>query len=373
MKIALVAPLIESVPPTTYGGTERIVHYLTESLLEMGHDVTLFAAGDSQTRARLCAVVAESLRLSKVPRDPVIFHMLEVMEVMRQAEEFDIVHFHMDFFHFPQLRQRMIPHVTTLHGRLDSPDLGAMFEEFSEMPIVSISDSQRRPLPQANFVGTVYNGVPEETYTFREQPGEYLAFLGRISPEKGPEQAIEMAIKTGQKLRIAAKVDRVDREFFEVKIKPWLDHPLIEFIGEVNEVQKNEFLGNAKALLFPINWPEPFGLVMIEAMACGTPVIAFPRGSVPEVMEDGVSGFMVHNVEEAVTVLAGIDQFDRAGCRRYFESRFTSRKMAQGYMSLYEREIAGLSRMPQVVQERETIRAQLGPRRSEDWNAEFAE
>lgn len=362
MKIALVAPLIESVPPKTYGGSERIVHYLAEALLEMGHDVTMFASGDSQTRARLVSVVAESLRLSKVPRDPVIFHMLQTMEVMRQADEFDIIHFHVDFFHYPQLRQHRYPHLTTLHGRLDSPDLGAMFEEFSEMPVVSISDSQRHPLPQANYVGTVYNGVPASTYTFREQPGEYLAFLGRLSPEKGPERAIEMAIRMEMPLKMAAKIDKVDIEFFDTKIKPWLDHPLIEYIGEVNEEQKNDFLGNAKALLFPIDWPEPFGLVMIESMACGTPVIAFERGSVPEVMKDGVSGYVVNTVDEGVEALEKLDQIDRGACRRYFEERFTSRRMAEGYMALYEREILGSTMARPVIEERSTFRP--GPTRS---------
>ncbi len=356
MKIALVAPLIESVPPTTYGGTERIVHYLAEALLDMGHDVTLFAAGDSQTRARLVSVVAESLRLSKVPRDSVIFHILQTMEVVRLSDEFDMIHFHMDYLHFPLLRQHRLPHVTTLHGRLDSPDLGAMFEEFSEMPIVSISDSQRLPLPRANYLGTVYNGVPESTYTFRERPGEYLAFLGRISPEKGPEKAIEMAIKANLPLKMAAKVDKVDIDYFETKIKPWLSHPLIEYIGEVNEEQKNEFLGHAKALLFPIDWPEPFGLVMIEAMACGTPVIAFERGSVREVMKDGVSGQIVKTVDEGVAFIHQIDQFDRKRCRQYFEDRFTSRKMAEGYMSLYESQILGAGSSPRIIEERTLLK-----------------
>lgn len=337
MRIALVAPLIESVPPKTYGGSERVVHYLAEELVDRGHEVTLFASGDSSTRADLVAVLPESLRRSSQSRDQVIWHLCQLMEVMRMAGRFDIVHFHTDFFHFPLMRYAPIPHVMTLHGRLDVPDFDILFNEFPEMPVVSISDSQRRPLPAANWVATVYNGLPAGDFQLRSEPGDYFAFLGRISPEKGPELAIEIAIGLNTPLRIAAKVDAVDQDYFAQVIEPKLAHPLVQYIGEVDLAGKNELLGNAKALLFPIQWPEPFGLVMIESMACGTPVIAFRNGSVDEVMQDGVSGFIVESVEEALAAAGRTDQIDRAGCRRYFEQTFTVQRMVDGYLKVYQR------------------------------------
>ncbi len=346
MRIALVAPLIESVPPKTYGGSERVVHYLTEELVDRGHEVTLFASGDSCTRADLVALVPESLRKSSQPHDQVIWHLCQLMEVMRMADRFDTVHFHTDFSHFPLMRYAPIPHVMTLHGRLDVPDFDILFHEFSEMPVVSISDSQRRSLPGANWVATVYNGIPAVDFQFRPESADYFAFLGRISPEKGPEQAIEIAIRLNTPLRMAAKIDTVDRDYFASVIEPKLAHPLIEYIGEVDLQGKNELLGGAKALLFPIQWPEPFGLVMIEAMACGTPVIAFRNGSVDEVMRDGVSGLIVESVDEAVAAAGRIEQIDRAGCRQYFEQSFSAQRMVDGYLEVYRR----LVRVPVPLQ-----------------------
>ena len=335
MKIAQVAPLHESVPPRTYGGTERVVHYLTEALVRQGHEVTLYASADSRTSAKLRPTVPEALRLSSERRDPLTWHLLQLAQVAREAGDYDIVHFHTDFLHFPLWRRMEVPQLTTLHGRLDLADLKPLYEEFRDMPVVSISDHQRTPLPMAHWVGTVYNGIPADLYTFQPKPGDYLAFLGRMSPEKGPEQAIEIALKAGMPLKMAAKVDAVDRDYFTSRIEPLLKHPLIEFVGEVDEQGKNALLGGARALLFPIQWPEPFGLVMIEAMACGTPVIAFRRGSVPEVMQEGVSGYVVDSVEAAVAALARVDAIDRAACRAYFEKRFTAERMAEGYVKCY--------------------------------------
>jgi glycosyltransferase involved in cell wall biosynthesis len=275
------------------------------------------------------------LRLARVPRDSIAAHSLEIAEVARLADQFDVVHFHTDFLHFPVARQLTTPHVTTLHGRLDLPDLPSLYDEFCDIPVISISNSQRRPLPQANWLATVYNGVPAQTYTFQPRGGDYLAFVGRVSPEKGLDSAIEIAKQVGLPLRIGAKVDPADREYFENHVRPLLEHPLVEFIGEVNEQEKSELFGGARATLFPINWPEPFGLVMIESMACGTPVIAFPHGSVPEVMRDGVSGFIVEDVPAAVAALGRIDDIDRAGCRRHFEEQFTADRMAQRYVQAY--------------------------------------
>tara|TARA_R110002049_G_scaffold288423_1_gene470960 strand:+ start:144190 stop:145278 length:1089 start_codon:yes stop_codon:yes gene_type:complete len=337
MRIAQVAPLIETVPPKTYGGTERVVHCLTEELVAMGHDVTLFASGDSLTNAKLVSVVDKSLRLSPAMRDPIIWHQRQLMEVLRKADQFDIIHFHTDFSHFSVMRYFDVPHVTTLHGRLDLPDFQVVFDEFTDMPVVSISDSQRAPIKNANWVGTVYNGTPGENYTYIPEPTDYFAFLGRFSPEKGPERAIEIAKRLGVKLKMAAKIDKVDEAYFNERIKPHLDDPLIEYVGEVNESQKNRLLGSAKALLFPIDWPEPFGLVMTESMACGTPVIAFRNGSVDEVMKDGVSGFIVESVDQAVEAAKRIDQINRRRVRIYFQDRFGVDTMALGYMNVYEK------------------------------------
>jgi len=337
MRIAQVAPLYESVPPRLYGGTERVVSWLTEQLLSLGHDVTLFASGDSVTNARLVPICKQALRLDPDCIDPLAHHTLMVERVFSQAEEFDFIHFHIDYLHFPLSRRVQVPSVTTLHGRLDLPDLVPLYKEFTEVPVVSISDAQRHPLPWVNWVGTVHHGLPADSLSLNKKGGDYLAFLGRVSPEKGVGRAIEIAIGSGMKLKIAAKVDRGDRDYFERQIKPLLDHPLIEFIDEIGASEKQEFLGNAAALLFPIEWPEPFGLVMIEAMACGTPVIAHPFGSVPEVIRDGVAGFLVRDVNEAVRAVRRLGEIDRRECRRHFELNFTDERMAGDYVKIYNR------------------------------------
>jgi glycosyltransferase involved in cell wall biosynthesis len=336
MRIAQVAPLYESVPPKLYGGTERVVSWLTEELVSQGHEVTLFASGDSLTTARLIPVCPEALRLNSQCVDQLAHHIYLLERVLHEKDEFDLIHFHIDYLHFPLSRSQAIPQVTTLHGRLDIPDLIPLYREFSEMPVISISDSQRGPIPWANWQGTVHHGLPEDSFTPSFQPGEYLAFLGRVSPEKGLEDAIEIAKRCGMPLKIAAKIDRADRDFFEARIKPILDHSLIEFVGEIREPEKNEFLNKAKALLFPINWEEPFGIVMIEAMACGVPVIAYTRGSVPEIIDDGISGFLAHDVESAVEAVDRISEINRQICRRRFEERFTARRMAQDYLTIYQ-------------------------------------
>ena len=299
MRIAQVAPLYESVPPKYYGGTERVVSYLTEELVRQGHEVTLFASGDSVTKARLVSACRRSLRLDKHCVDQMAHHILLLEQVFRRADQFDVVHFHVDYLHFALSRRQPTAHVTTLHGRLDIPDLVPLYQEFSDMPVVSISDAQREPLPWVNWQATVYHGLPDDLYRFRAAPGTSLAFLGRISPEKRVDRAIEIAKRVRMPLKIAGKVDRVDEDYFESVVKPLLRDPLVEYVGEIGEGVKGEFLGNAYALLFPIDWQEPFGLVMIEAMACGTPVIAYRRGSVPEVMEEGRTGFMVKGLEES--------------------------------------------------------------------------
>ncbi|BDV37457.1 glycosyl transferase [Methylocystis bryophila] len=327
---------MESVPPTLYGGTERIVSYLTEELVRQGHEVTLFASGGSRTAAELVASAPRPLRLSRV-RDPAPYNVLQLEHVRQRLDEFDVLHFHTDYMHFPMLRDLAAVAVTTMHGRLDFPELAPLFHEFHRTPLVSISAHQRRPL-RANFVATVPHGLPRDLYALsREASGGYLAFLGRISPEKGPTTAIEIARRAGMKLKIAAKVDMADQEYFKEMVRPLLNQSHVEFIGEIGEDQKGAFLGQAKALLFPIDWPEPFGLVMIEAMACGTPVIAHRRGSVPEIIEHGVSGFIVDSLEEAVAAAGAIDGLDRAAVRRCFEARFTAEIMARSYVRLYER------------------------------------
>jgi len=336
MRIAQVAPLYESVPPKLYGGTERVVSYLTEELVRMGHDVTLFASQDSNTRARLNGISKKALRLDENVKDPLAHHILLLENVLKKADQFDIIHFHIDYIHFPCARRINTAHVTTLHGRLDIPDLKPLYEEYRDIPVVSISNYQRKPLPFAKWVGTVYHGLPEDLYSPKFIPGSYLAFLGRISPEKRPDRAIEIAKKAGIPLKIAAKVDNADKEYYETCIKPLLNHPLIEFIGEVGDKEKNEFLANALGLLFPIDWPEPFGLVMIESFACGTPVIAYPHGSVPEVMVDGVTGFIVKDMDEAVKAVEKLPYIDRRRCRKIFEERFSAKRMAMDYIKIYE-------------------------------------
>jgi glycosyltransferase involved in cell wall biosynthesis len=337
LKIAQIAPLYESVPPKYYGGTERIVSYLTEELVAMGHEVTLFASGDSITSARLEAICPRSLRLDRQCIDQIAHQVLTVERVTQRAKEFDVLHSHIDYFPFPALRRASTPTLTTLHGRLDIPDLGPLFKEFDDMPVISVSHAQRAPLPWINWQGTVYHGLPRDLHTLREGPGKYLAFIGRISPEKRVDSAIEIARRVGMELRIAAKVDRVDREYFESTIRPLLADPLIEYLGEIGEAEKDDFLGDAYALLFPIDWPEPFGLVMIEAMACGTPVIARARGSVPEVTVQGETGFIVDGVEEAVRAVNRVSSLSRRRCREVFEERFTARRMAEEYIEAYQR------------------------------------
>ena len=346
MRIAQVAPLYESVPPHLYGGTERVVSYLTEALVDQGHEVTLFASGDSITQARLIPGCERSLRLSEDCVDPLAHHAVMLDKVISLVDEFDIIHFHTDYAHFPFSKNMGLPNVTTLHGRLDLPDLQPLYEHFNEMPLVSISFAQREPLGDVNWAGNVYHGLPAKLLKPVEEPGKYLAFLGRISPEKRPDRAIRIALKSGMPLKIAAKVDRVDREYFETQIKPLLKHSAIEYIGEITESEKSEFLGNAYAFLFPVDWPEPFGLAMIEAMACGTPVIAFACGSIPEIVDDGVSGYVVTSEKEAVDAVARVPQLSRRQCRDVFEVRFTSSRMASDYIKVYKavlREPCGVS------------------------------
>ena len=335
MKIAQVSPLYESVPPEQYGGTERVVSYLTEELVRRGHQVTLFASGDSITDAELVACSPRSLRGDPECVDPLIHHYLMLEKVFDRASQFDLIHFHIDYLHFPLSRRSRISQLTTLHGRLDLPDLGPLYRQFRNMPLVSISDAQRQPIPWAQWLGTIHHGLPEDLFKFHEAPGGYLAFLGRISPEKRVDRAIEIAKRAGMPLKIAAKVDKADRDYFEAVIKPLLDPSLVEFIGEIGGKEKEEFLGNAYALLFPIDWPEPFGLVMIEAMACGAPVIAWSHGSVPEIMEDG-AGFVVNDVEDAARAVERLASFDRRRCREVFERRFTAARMAEDYVNVYE-------------------------------------
>lgn len=337
MRIAQVAPLYESVPPKLYGGTERVVSWLTEELVRLGHDVTLFASGDSMTTARLVAGCAESLRLSPDSTDHWAHHLILMEHVLREQDQFDLIHFHIDYLHFPLSRRERYVHVTTLHGRLDIPDLVPLYDVYHDIPVISISDAQRDPLPRLNWQGTVRHGMPKENYSLHRKAGGYLVFLGRTSPEKGLDRAIEIARAAGMPLKIAAKIDKADQEYFDACIRPLLDGPNIEFVGEVGFPQKNEFLGNAAALLFPISWPEPFGLVMIEAMACGTPVIAYPFGSVPEVVAEGVSGYVVPDMQGAIEAVKKIDRIDRKKVRKHFEQHFTADRMAQEYLKIYER------------------------------------
>lgn len=336
LRIAQVAPLYESVPPKLYGGTERVVSYLTEELVCAGHDVTLFASGDSVTSARLVPQCPQALRLDSRCVDQLAHHILMLEQVIKRAHEFDIIHFHIDYLHFPWSSRQPVPHLTTLHGRLDIPDLAVLYREFLEMPVISISDAQREPLTWLNWKRTIHHGLPRDLYRLHERPQEYVAFLGRISPEKGVDSAIEIAARAGLKLRIAAKVDRVDREYFKEKIEPLLNQPFVEFIGEIGEEEKDEFLGGALALLLPLDWPEPFGMVMIEALACGTPVIAFRRGSTAEIIDEGITGYLPRSMEEAVQAIQRVRSLDRRRCRRIFEGRFTAKRMALEYVRVYE-------------------------------------
>ncbi len=336
MKIAQVSPLIESVPPRLYGGTERIVSYLTDELVRLGHDVTLFASGDSTTAAELVPCARMALRLDADVKDQFPYYMTMIDKVRERADEFDIIHFHIDYFQFPLFKDIGDKTVTTLHSRQDVSDLKTLYAAFPELPLVSISDAQRRPVASANFAGTVHHGLPIDLHTPNLKPsGDYVAFLGRISPEKRVDRAIRIARAAGIPIRIAAKVDKADREYYEHEIKPMLSLPGVEFIGEINDRQKPEFLGNARAMLFPIDWPEPFGLVMIESMACGTPVLAFRNGSVPEVIDEGLSGYIVDSEDEAVSVLRQTVTLDRRQVRRRFEERFSAARMAKDYVNIY--------------------------------------
>jgi len=336
MRIAQIAPLHEAVPPKFYGGTERVVSYLTDALVELGHEVTLFASGDSQTKATLDAAWPKALRLDPSIRDANAPHAVLLENVRRRAHEFDVLHFHLDYQPFSLFSQMDTPFVTTLHGRLDLPELQPVFNAFPNAPVVSISDSQRLPLQQAAWLNTIYHGLPENLLTpQKHKKPEYLAFLGRICPEKRADLAIKIAAQSGLPLKIAAKVDKVDQEYFKTTIEPLLSQAHVEFVGEINEAQKPEFLSGAKALLFPIDWSEPFGLVMIEAMACGTPVIAFNRGSVPEVIDHGVTGFICEDVQGAVGALHRLGELSRTEIRAQFERRFSAHTMAQNYVDAY--------------------------------------
>jgi glycosyltransferase involved in cell wall biosynthesis len=335
LRIAQIAPLAEAVPPKYYGGTERVIWWLTEALVDLGHDVTLYGSGDSITSARLVPCSDAGLRLAGI-NDHTASLLAMLDRVARDAAHYDVLHFHIDFLHFPTFRHLADKCLTTLHGRQDLPDFQPAFRAFREMRLVSISDDQRKPLPEGNFAGTVHHGLPRDLIPFDPAGGDYLAFIGRISPEKRPDRAIEIARRAGMRLRIAAKVDYADRAYFAEKIEPLLHDPLIEFMGEIGDAEKPAFLGGARALLFPIDWPEPFGLVMIEAMAAGTPVIAWPCGATAEVVEHGRSGFIVDSVEEAVAAVAAAARMPRAGVRAAFEARFTARRMALDYLRLYE-------------------------------------
>jgi len=337
MKIAQVAPLIESVPPRLYGGTERIASYLTEELVKLGHDVTLFASGDSITSAELVSCCTRALRLDPAVRDVIPHLMVMIDKVRERAEEFDILHFHVDLFHFPLFRPLAGRTLTTLHGRLDLEDLKPFYYRFGEMPLVSISNDQRKPLPHANFVATIQHGIPADLHRPSFAPGSYVAFLGRISPEKRPDRAIRIARAAGIPLKIAAKVDKVDEAYFRSEIRPLIDGPGVEYVGEINEREKTQFLGEAAALLFPVDWPEPFGLVMIEAMACGTPVLAFRCGAIPEVIDDGVTGKVVDSEEEAIMALPRILSYDRRAVRQRFEERYSATRMARDYVGAYRK------------------------------------
>ena len=320
----------------TYGGTERVVSYLTEELVAQGQDVTLFASGDSQTSAKLVPGSPRSLRLSGDSIDHLAHHIAMLDDVMRMAPEFDVIHFHIDYMHFPLSRYCALPSLTTLHGRLDLPDLLPVYKKFPDAPLVSISLSQRKPMPRVNWVGNISHGLPMDLLTFQPRTGDYLAFLGRISPEKRVDRAIEIARRAGMPLKIAAKIDKADREYYESTIKPLMRDPNVEFIGEIGEHEKSEFLGNAYAYLFPIDWPEPFGLTMIEAMACGTPTIAFNCGSVKEVMQEGLTGFIVEDMDQAVAAVAKISTIERTACRNIFEKRYTAARMAEEYVEIYQ-------------------------------------
>ena len=346
MRIAQVAPLYEAVPPKLYGGTERVVSHLTDALVDIGHDVTLFASAEARTKARLVAGRDQAIRLDPAPlQSDVAAHLAMLHDVRAMADDFDVIHFHTDMLHFALFEPVAERTLTTMHGRLDLKDLPGVYARWQRFPLVSISDDQRKPIPHANWAATVHHGVRADLFDFHPQGDGYLAFLGRISPEKRPDRAIEIAVRSGRPLKIAAKVDRVDKVYFDEQIRPLLDHPLVEYIGEIGDADKSAFLGGADALLFPIDWPEPFGLVMIEAMACGAPVIAYGCGSVPEVIEPAATGFIVSSQDEAVQAVGRLGEIDRAAVRKRFELRFSAAAMARRYEVLYE----ALAQQPRSV------------------------
>ena len=358
MRIAQIAPLYEAVPPRLYGGTERVVAYLCDALVGLGHDVTLFSSGDAQTEADIVPVRDQAIRLDAAPlKSDLAAHLAMLHEVKRRASQFDVLHFHVDMIHFPLFEAMAAKTVTTIHGRLDLKDLPKVFALWRQYPLVSISHSQRRPIPAANWIATVPHGVPATTYAVAPRPtADYLAFIGRISPEKRPEVAIELAKASGIPLKIAAKVDAVDRRYFEAQIEPLLDDPLIDFIGEIGDADKSEFIGNARALLFPIDWPEPFGLVMIEAFACVTPVIAWDRGSVREVIDHGITGFIVNDAASALAALDAVSALDRHRIRATFDRRFSASTMARNYLGVYTRLLQSRGRhLPVLRTETEEI------------------
>ena len=348
MRIAQIAPLTEAVPPALYGGTERVVSWLTEELVALGQDVTLFASGDSVTSAKLQPIWPRALRLDGSVRDPNALHMMMLEHVYRRSREFDLMHFHLDYFPFSLMSRQPTPFITTLHGRLDLAEHQPTFATFSSVPLVSISNAQRRPIPKANWIATVHHGLPEGALRPQSIRPSYLAFLGRISPEKRVDRAIDIARRCGIPLKIAAKVDRADQDYFDEAIRPLLGSTGVEFIGEIGDDRKSEFLSGAIALLAPIDWPEPFGLVMIEAMACGAPVIAFNRGSVPEIIEDGVTGFIVEDETSAVAAVREVASLSRSVIRRRFEERFTARRMAEDYIRVYRGQIDGVRAPPRL-------------------------
>jgi glycosyltransferase involved in cell wall biosynthesis len=336
MRIAQIAPLAESVPPKLYGGTERVVSWLTEELVALGHDVTLFASGDSATSAKLVPVIPRAIRLNRPRPDPFPAYAAQLDAIAKTADEFDVLHCHIDWIHLPLLACLGVPHVTTIHNRVDTPDLPPVVRRFPNSPLVSISDHHRKPLPSANWLGTVYHGMPPQLLKPSFQSGNYLAFLGRLTKEKGPEAAIRIAKAAGVELRMAAKIPRSETRYYKERLQPLVDGSNVKLVGELDDTGKGDLLRGASALLFPIDWPEPFGLVMIEAMACGTPVIAYRHGSVPEVIDHGVTGFVVDNEDEAVAAVGRIGELDRRTIRATFERRFSVRRMAEGYIRHYE-------------------------------------
>jgi glycosyltransferase involved in cell wall biosynthesis len=340
MRIAQVAPLAESVPPRGYGGTERIVSYLTEALVAAGHDVTLYASGESKTSARLVPGWPRSLRLDRKATDSVAPHFVMLERLFSELDRYDVVHFHVDYLHFPFSARADFNHVTTMHGRLDLPELVALHRAYPRMPVISISHDQRRPLPQLTWAGTVYHGLPTSQYEPSFTPGDYLVFVGRFSQEKRVDRAIDIAIRAGLPLKIAAKRDKLDLEYIKAVVDPLLDHPMVEYLGEIGDEAKNRLIAGAAALLFPIDWPEPFGLVAIEALACGTPVIAWRNGALPELIEDGTTGFLIESIDQGVRAVRELPRIDRRTCRRVFEKRFSADRMARDYLTLYEQLIA---------------------------------